>query len=541
MELINLNEDPDLRRHQDLDAPSGLNFDMPFLADIISQFTLDDNGDLVSKIIGEDTKEERYSYKCSKISDIAEAIIVEGKSMFLQVMDGLSTFKENLRLGNVLILPPSKDMYQSKEYTFLSASEIDKYIHRANKENFESLFKKVRDVWGKYFDAEEEVLNLCAADTIFTYFQDKLGMIHYLLFVGGNNMGKTSALKIFNELAYRPLYDVSLTQANIYRFLGTDEEGNGIILEDEIDDISKDLEKMKIYKVGYQTGARVTRLSGSRGNKQKSKMQQSYNTFCFKAFGSESQPDFIKARGFIDRLLIIKCFPGSPPYDIAEVVNSGGNKLHGKLHRELQDLRKLLLVFRLIHFKDNLGDVQLSVKGRDSQLCKPLILLFKDTNIKNQLLKALSRFINEKTNKKLNSFESCLYHVVSNLITEEVNSMSNEDLWKNVVSGLSGSNTPNRSHSYQSDEFGRISKRQVTITCEDKFGAHREHDGKKRILVFNRSKIISLKDTYSNFKTTEMMEILENSSSSKYFANNFSTFWIMIEGNTREAACRNVN
>ena len=223
-------------------------------------------------------------------------------------------------------------------------------------------------------------------------------MTHYLLFVGGNNIGKTSALKIFNELAYRPLYDISLTEANIYRFLGTDEEGNGIILEDEIDDISKHPEKMKIYKVGYQSGARVTRLSGSGGNRQKPKMQQSYNTFCFKAFGSESQPDFIKARGFIDRLLIIKCFPGSPPYDIAEVVNYGGNNLHGKLRRELQDLRRLLLVFRLIHFKDNLGDVLLSVKGRDSQLCKPLILLFKDTNIKNQLLKALSRFINEKTN-----------------------------------------------------------------------------------------------------------------------------------------------
>jgi hypothetical protein len=485
----------------------------------------------VCKIIDE-VHEECYSFKCTRIADIAEAIIVEKKHKFLQIKDGLAELKENIRLGNLIILPPSEDMYQSKEYNFLSESEIHNYIQRAKTETFESLFRKVKDVWKKYFDAEEDVINLCAADTIFTYFQDKLGMTHYLLFVGGNDTGKTSALKIFNELAYRPLYDVSLTMANIYRFLDTNEEGNGIILEDEIDDISQDPGKMKIYKVGYQRGARVTRLSGS-GKKKKSNKQQSYNTFCFKAFGSESQPDFVKARGFIERVLTVHCFPGRPSYDIAEVVNPLGNSTHRKLHREMQDLRKLLLVFRLIHFRDNLEDVQLSAKGRDSQLCKPLMLLFRNTSIKNQLLKALSRFINEKTNKKFNSFESYLYHVISNLVTEEVNFVSNEDLWRNVVSGLSGANASYGAHSYQSDEFGRVSKRHVTNTCEDKFGAHREHDGKRRIIVFNRSKLLSLKDTYSNLKAKEMIKILEVNSSSKYSDANTTPFWKMIEDNTR--------
>ncbi|HEU5119431.1 MAG TPA: hypothetical protein VFT71_00465, partial [Candidatus Nitrosocosmicus sp.] len=320
----------------------------------------------------------------------------------------------------------------------------------------------------------------------------------------------------------------------IYRFLGTgEEEGNGIILEDEIDDISKEPEKMKIYKVGYQSGAKVTRLGGSGGNNKKPKMQHRYNTFCFKAFGTESQPDFPKARGFIERLFTIKCFPGSPPHDIAEVVNSRGKNLHGKSYREIQDLRKLLLIYRLIHFKDNLGDVQLSIRGRDSQLCKPLILLFKDTNIKNQILKSLSRFISEKSSKKLNSFESYLYQVVSNLVTKEVNAISNEELWNNVVYGLSGSSSSNKSQSFQSDEFGRISKRQLTNTCEDKFGAHREHDGKKRLLVFNRSKIMKLKDTYSNSKVMEMIEILDNSTLFANSDNNFKSFWNRIESHRK--------
>ena len=117
MELVNLNEDSDFRLHQDMDASMGFTFDARVVAHQISQLTVDDNDDLVSKIIDEDY-EKRYSFKCSTISDIADAIIIEGKPMFLQVKDWLSVFKENLRLGNLLLLPPSKDMYLSKDTLF---------------------------------------------------------------------------------------------------------------------------------------------------------------------------------------------------------------------------------------------------------------------------------------------------------------------------------------------------------------------------------------------------------------------------------------
>jgi hypothetical protein len=33
-----------------------------------------------------------------------------------------------------------------------------------------------------------------------------------------------------------------------------------IVLEDEADNIDQDLEKMKIYKVGYQSGKKVSRI-----------------------------------------------------------------------------------------------------------------------------------------------------------------------------------------------------------------------------------------------------------------------------------------
>ena len=104
-----------------------------------------------------------------------------------------------------------------------------------------------------------------------------MGMIHYLLFVGDNNTGKSNALRIFHQIAYRPLFDTSITPANIYNFLGMDEEAQGTILEDEIDDIEEESDKMKIYKVGYVSGAKITRIYDSNGSKSKS--QKSYNTY----------------------------------------------------------------------------------------------------------------------------------------------------------------------------------------------------------------------------------------------------------------------
>jgi len=158
-------------------------------------------------------------------------------------------------------------------------------------------------------------------------------MTHYLLFVGDNSTGKSNALRIFHHLGYRSLFDVSITPANIYNFLGQFEEGQGIILEDELDNIEKQEDKMKIYKTGYVSGAQVTRIYDNSNNGTKGKGQQRYNTFCFKAFSSEQQPNY-KAKGFSERIFTIKCSPGSPPYDISEVMNDTGDPKYKKLFRD---------------------------------------------------------------------------------------------------------------------------------------------------------------------------------------------------------------
>ena len=131
---------------------------------------------------------------------------------------------------------------------------------------YDSLFNRIRTILNKYIDIDDDFINILASDIIFTYFQDKLGMTHYLWIVGDNNTGKSNILLVFSILCYRALYDTSITPANIYNFCGSLEEGQGTIIEDEMDDIDFQDEKKKLYKQGHKSGTKVTRMYDNNNN-----------------------------------------------------------------------------------------------------------------------------------------------------------------------------------------------------------------------------------------------------------------------------------
>ncbi len=150
-------------------------------------------------------KKGKYSfYKYGNGIPLAEAVLIKNTPAFLQIDDGKPLLSELINLDTQILIPPDKPNCLSKEYVFSDMQEIKEYAKRAEKENLDTLFEKVKNVWKKYFDIDDETLTLCAADTIFTYFQDKLGMTHYLLFVGDNNTGKSNALESFIILATDP-------------------------------------------------------------------------------------------------------------------------------------------------------------------------------------------------------------------------------------------------------------------------------------------------------------------------------------------------
>ena len=93
-------------------------------------------------------------------------------------------------------------------------------------------------------------------DIIWSYFQDRFGYTHYLIFTGDNGSGKNSALLVFKYLGYRVFYVVSASAPNYWTAYGSQEEGQVSIAEDEADDIGEDKKKNDLLKAGYQSGGR---------------------------------------------------------------------------------------------------------------------------------------------------------------------------------------------------------------------------------------------------------------------------------------------
>jgi hypothetical protein len=323
--------------------------------------------------------------------------------------------------------------------------------------------------------------------------------------VGDVNAGKSNNLVVLQYLAYRALLDTSVTAANIYQYLGSIEEGQGIVLEDEADNIDQDLEKMKIYKVGYQSGKKVTRMDLSAGRKQ-----GSYWTFSFKAFSAERQPNNTKAKGFMERTFVLPCSPGTPEYDVLEVVNPVGDKKYEQLLSELMDVHKLLLVYRLLNLDKPISDIELNVKNRDKQLCKPLIRLFQNSSCKTEIMPALSKYLSEKKQRKNDTLDARLYEIMVNLIAQQESStLSNQIIWETVKSNIDGHTDSYKPLSYETEEFYTLSQKKIIDILESKFCAKKIRVGHKGIrgLQFNQD---VLKRLEPNYAKSENIRIIEN-------------------------------
>ena len=286
---------------------------------------------------------------------VAVPRIAEKVEMPRIVLEDLINFDEN-----TVIKPPQYADYIDRPYVFKSLKEFQELIEIVKIKNLDELYEHVKSMWQKYVDADDFHISICAANIIFTYFQDKIGLTHYLFFVGGNTSGKSNNLTILHYLAYRNMTSSDLTAANIYQFLGSGEEGLGTICEDEADDIDEDIEKMRIYKNGYTTGRPVLRTDTNLGRRQ-----FKFNTFCFKAFAAEKLPDSTKAKGFNERTIELPCTYGFPKEDISEVVNSAGDDEFQGLLDELNKTRNMLLIYRLLHFDDKIPNLRLNIENRE--------------------------------------------------------------------------------------------------------------------------------------------------------------------------------
>jgi len=74
-------------------------------------------------------------------------------------------------------------------------------------------------------------------------------------------------------------------------------------------------------------------------------------------------PNLRDARGVVDRSYSFTTYKGLPKCDIKETLEPQGNNARQGLLDALNDFRKLMLVYRLIHFKDEIPDIDIGVEG----------------------------------------------------------------------------------------------------------------------------------------------------------------------------------
>ncbi len=396
--------------------------------------------------------------------------------------------------GGERISPPQESEVPYPTYSFETEQEI-----RKPPPDRWTLFFRIRDEFDRYVDVEQPWIDLFATLCLLSYEQEKLMTVPYLYLYGDNECGKTTVLNVFSELCYRPMFGVANPAAEIYGYLGSEEEeGIPTILEDEISGIEQDNDKLKIFRVGYKRGAKVTRTSFEN---EKRKLTH-YRAFCFKAIASEKIPS---VKGFSDRFIFKQMSVGHPRREWADLTDED-RKRFSSLHNDL-------LKWRLANKEKPLQNLEnLPVSGRMRELWKPILQVVEGLPVYHRLLNFMEQQRSERIRRKQNSLEGQLLKVVLKKIEEaeaqkvKVLAKSADpsitlyfsEIWSELESELDAESDQLKSHQMETSEFGRISKKLVASRIVEVLDGKKQKIGPNRdsAYTFNLKKLRNIAKSY---------------------------------------------
>ncbi len=485
------------------------------------------DGKVVIERKGEDEDEEKtkevmvYKYSNNGKDDLYESIILNGLPCFIMYDkekdngEGGMWGRREIKQPGRTLRPPRIDECPFPPYEFETMNELKEYIRRAKGiKSIADLFNASKHFWKMYVDQDKEIVNMLAADTILTYFQDLFPVIHYDECVGGNDVGKSSIGYTMQYTAYRPVKGTSISGANYYRIFGTVEPGQCIIIEDEGDSISDDPEKVRILKAGYEYNEKVPKT-----NKNTEKQEMSwFFVYAFKMILAEKSLRQLKAKGLVDRTCTMKCRPGKVKYSIKDVVSDVINKAPNlvTLYKELLDFRKLLLCYKLIHYKDALPRIKVDLENRDKELMYPLLQLFYGSSAFPEVKEAVEFFVKQRRERKSRSLDAALYPIIKSEIGPNPNDGTFKDptnipilfskIWGRVIAGddIEGSYDEKRKNEYDTKEYGKLYISTLSLLISDVFGANIKHTNKGSELTFNLDKFKSFESRYEKVDMADL-------------------------------------
>jgi hypothetical protein len=122
----------------------------------------------------------------------------------------------------------------------------------------------------------------------------------------------------------------------------------------------------------------------------------------------------------------------------------------------LEDFRKPMLCYRLIHYEDELPNIKTSLINRDEELTSPLLQLFYGTEIFDEAKEALEYFIKLRRERRSRSQAAALNPILKKQvgISHIVESSS---IWSAVTSGgIRGTLNRYDSRQYDTDDYGSL-------------------------------------------------------------------------------------
>lgn len=282
-----------------------------------------------------------------------ESVLVDGKPKFLCNLSKENTvcIKDNIETEDEIIKPLEAKDCGFIPYSFTSSEILDLTSSQISKEE---VLEDVKGQIDRYLSMRELDKHLVLGDSFLTYCQEFINTIHYPWFVGETESGKSSVLHLLKWLGYRTLLGEDTPQADVYNFLGSDEEGCGTIAEDEAQDLWKNPEKIRMYKSSYSKGSVKARIVGvdSLG-----KHQVFYKTFCPKWFAGERVS---QDKGFLERLAVVHMSEGQPQSNIKRLTDDEKAKLN--------QLRNKLLVWKIQNISKGIDRIDSGLKQRDQEL-----------------------------------------------------------------------------------------------------------------------------------------------------------------------------
>jgi hypothetical protein len=327
-------------------------------------------------------------------SQYVESVFVDEKPVFLV---------KNLKTNAICII----DKFDDEKIRPLEKNECGYIPFSFSQEEFDNLIKSkisteellvdVKNSIDTYIHASEYTKILILGNIFITYSQEWISTLHYPFFVGETESGKSSALHLGKQLNYRCLVSEDIPFADIYNFLGIDEEGTGTICEDEAQEMCRDRKKIRMYKSSYSKGSSKPIVIMT----QNSKSQIYYKTFCAKWFAGETIP---QDKGFLERLAIVHMIGGKPIKNIKRVSES---ELYAMSH-----LRNKLLIWKLQQISTTYTKFHSSLNGRDQELWEDFLKIFDKTRFDNVTKQVVEFFVNQRHDSIKNSFEAKIFKIL---------------------------------------------------------------------------------------------------------------------------------